>query len=149
MKLLACLLLAVSAFGQNGIIKVPQIRPGQVKTPIVSAPTVLVLLPSAPAVYAQLDPAMFWLDNTTTPPTLRVKMPTISYNAPLSFVLERNPDLTFTLPPIADGKYWTLSRNGVGQWNGIQYTVTGNAVRFTDPEQCCEADELITLTVWR
>lgn len=147
--ILIVLFLTAPATAQNtrpGLITSPpsptRARASQVKDPPVPAASVRIVMPDGTAIYAQIDMSSFVLDTTTTPPTLRVKTATPATSEYIQ--IYRNADGTFTLP---EGAVQVVYRNGLLQLAGHDYTISGTLLRFHD--NCCEADENVTVKVKR
>lgn len=117
-----------------------RIRASQVKEPTVAAASVRIVMPNGTVVYAQLAADSFVLDTTTSPPTLRVKMPTVPATQHYQVYRDADGGNGFTLPT---GTLVAVFRNGVLQWPVGDYTVAGGVLKFADP--CCEADEIVSV----
>ena len=140
------LALAGTMAGQTAGRETTRIRAVQVKEPPVAAASVRIVMPSGAVIYAQLAADSFVLDTTTSPPTLRIKAApatTIEYH---QVWRDANGGNGFTLPA---GTLTLISvyRNGLLQMAATDYTVAGNVLTLLDP--CCEADEIVTVSIRR
>ena len=144
--LILLIALAGTLAGQTAAQTTPRettrIRAVQVKEPTVAAASVRIVMPNGTVVYAQLAADSFVLDTTTSPPTLRIKATQATTVEYVQIYRDAAGGTGFTLPA---GTLISVYRNGLLQMPTTDYTVAGTVLTLLDP--CCEADEIVTVSI--
>lgn len=127
-----------------------QVRDSQVAAPATSFTAIWVVTPTG-KILVQPD-ATIQIDLLATPPTIRAVVPPVAVaprEAVNQYVVPVGGQTSFSLTasPVA-GMLVKVYRNGLLQWQGADYSLTGQAVLFL-PGQGTAVGDLIQVWYWR